>query len=461
MHAQLRSLARLGLDLAAHEVEIVVSDNNEDDRTLQVCKSFEDLLPLVVVRPPTPLETAEENLFFGWGHASGEYVWSLGDDDIADRDSVLDLLVLVRQGALDAMLWNARYVDTYGLPARQTSLLCFHDITELPIQDLMLRVGFWWEPSRISSWVVRRNLIDASVGRLWVRSFRSPIYSHVTFFARVLFGRRFAYINRPLITYRFVARPETRGKGTYWDNVHERLGLPRRYMWTAGFLEQWRLLVDDGVFCKADLANVLELTESSKVPLYQLIAMQLLDQIRCNLTNQGPALESDDFDAVLESLWDAAPEEFELWTAMQQLYSTSTRPGRVRRWKAQGELDAWTRRLLHRNATMPFLRYFRGSVSGWALYETSMGCCAVPLDRYHLLPAVLGGLSLPHHDDILVAPSIGELRSLAALRPSKDLATLRPLIISPSESSGGFVRSIKRLLPTRLKNWIKSILGVA
>ena len=67
-------------EVGPSELQVVVSDNVSDDDTAAVCRHHQQRLPLTYLRLTAP-QSAEENLLNGFHHATGEFVWFVGDDD--------------------------------------------------------------------------------------------------------------------------------------------------------------------------------------------------------------------------------------------------------------------------------------------------------------------------------------------------------------------------------------------
>ena len=83
------------------DYELVVSDNDSSDSTRQVVESF-DPSKIRYIRTPQFLSSAD-NWEFARRHASGEYIWLIGDDDYLVPGSLREAAAVIRERSPDVL----------------------------------------------------------------------------------------------------------------------------------------------------------------------------------------------------------------------------------------------------------------------------------------------------------------------------------------------------------------------
>jgi len=231
-------------------ISFVISENLNSSKS-QVHESVSMLAQYFNVRlvnPESHLVTAEENLFFGWQFTTGDYVWILGDDDPVNFEVFLDLLSRCEKRNAEILKYNAFVY--YGNEIGAGNLVTKSVVAEMnkPMRDFLQLVGFWHTGAGFSTWVFKRTLIDPIKGLLWVQSFRSPIYSHVTYFLHSCHSHMVTFVNKPLVNYRVNDYVYKESEGdNHWTRYTKAHGMPRYFPWTLGFVEQLTVLYEDDI----------------------------------------------------------------------------------------------------------------------------------------------------------------------------------------------------------------------
>ena len=107
----------------SESIEVLISDNCSTDTTMEVANAFVQKVPEArLICQPINLG-AEGNFWELWKHASGEYVWMVGDDDLLEQDAIghvllslslkPDLLIL-NYSRWDSRLERCELANVYG-----------------------------------------------------------------------------------------------------------------------------------------------------------------------------------------------------------------------------------------------------------------------------------------------------------------------------------------------------------
>jgi len=241
-------------------LEIVISDNHSNPKIeIPNAQIFEELVK--IVKPSKHLLTAEENLAFALGHASGEYCWVLGDDDEILKNGVRVLLEQISENKYDLMIFNSLGFDLNSSSYSISRLELDKVVSEFHFIDFVKRAGFWSVTSGFSTLVFRRRAFDLNFLRN-LHSENLVIYSHVTTLVKSFYSLKFAVIAIPLVNYAtnsFDDEPvDSVVKNQHWVEYGQKSHGPFRYPWTSSFLSQIKKLDALGIFSFLDLYEVLD-----------------------------------------------------------------------------------------------------------------------------------------------------------------------------------------------------------
>ena len=140
-----RSIFTILPESLAGRIEVVISDNQSTDGTARLLtEAFRDNGAVQIHRPDRHLYTAEENLCFAISKCSGEYVWTLGDDDAIERDTFAILGDMLNEGKFEFLIFNSRSVSYDGHLKKAVQVLCLAPLLDIPLLDFVRRSGFWF-----------------------------------------------------------------------------------------------------------------------------------------------------------------------------------------------------------------------------------------------------------------------------------------------------------------------------
>ncbi len=211
------------------------------------------------VRAEQSYDTAEENICAGLTRCRGEYVWLLADDDGVEPNGVAELVRRVRSGEDDILFFNSRhgrddrligdepprlgeqgrsfamddYVAGEGAFVSQRARRLFYAAEwRLPIAAYAQKTGVGYWLCAMSSIVVRREIADPAVLLKYLSIAR--IYAHGAWLLEIGRGRRFCFVNRPLVVYGLLL--SDRDGGRRWRRVGVREGGYALSVWTGLWL---------------------------------------------------------------------------------------------------------------------------------------------------------------------------------------------------------------------------------
>jgi len=208
------------------EVEIVCSDNCSSDDTAAVANRFVQHHPFVrYCRQPKNLETAEESMFASVAFAAGEYVWTMGDDDLLFPGALAEVLKTLRAGKFSYLLLNCAVTDYENGVEALYFAESVGEIAYASTQDLFHEIGFVTHTTSISCLCFRRALFDEQLCRQFAEL--SPIYSHSFALFTLYRSEPACVISTPIVRFRMswaadelashVSYQTSLGHPSYWS----------------------------------------------------------------------------------------------------------------------------------------------------------------------------------------------------------------------------------------------------
>lgn len=230
--------------------EIVVSNNHSTDNTKDFLESnFSTNNKIRVYSPPQHYKTGEENLCFALAHCRGEYIWTLGDDDIPVEETLSTLFTNLNKKKHDLLIFNCKIVSPNGHVRRQLGTYCLQPQLNIDLFDFIRAAGFFQEICRFCNIIFKRSEIDLDKFKDILKI--GKIYAHVTWLISEFYDKKFTFINQPLT----VSRENI--YGDHWAKFSQKEGVFWGYNWTLGFLRQLDYLVERGIIERRFLKEVV------------------------------------------------------------------------------------------------------------------------------------------------------------------------------------------------------------
>lgn len=297
--------------------EVLISNNHSSDNSTEVIQKHKLLNPCVkTISPLTSLNTAEENLRFAIGHASGTYVWLLGDDDIPDPSVFPTLLSLVEGNSFDFLLFNSRGISNDGIEFTLQKVPCINTSWASSLKDFVVHDGFLYTLAGFSTVVFRRSELDLSVFDDYLNI--EKIYSQVMTFIHCFSGSKFLFINLPLVKYR---RNQYAEQATgHWEKYAINNQKFHMYYWTVGLILHFNHLILCNIISHKDIYYTIEQGDSSRYRLVYWIISNLCQQILLEQTRSNIyRMTATEFKMVLDFLRKTIPMEWGILDAFAKI----------------------------------------------------------------------------------------------------------------------------------------------
>lgn len=288
------------IDQAAMQgkVEIVVVDNFSRDATQEVVARHADRGDVFYQKHKTPAATAEESLCQAIPFANGEYVWSLGDDDVLVENAIERVMGLISTSSFDFMLLN-RY-SKVGDRLYNYFRTPYPTVTYEQGIDLFRDLGIISATTTISCLCFRKAVLS-QVDWLGLMKI-SSIYSHSGAFLVAFHDRPCAFLEDPCIITQKTREEETgRITGTATSS-----GRPAMYPFTIGLIGLIKEVARRLQMPVAEIGQFeeIELSKTSftvfNTTTAAFIARMVIRQLVLTIQRQDTSFSVDDIAAILQ-----------------------------------------------------------------------------------------------------------------------------------------------------------------
>jgi glycosyltransferase involved in cell wall biosynthesis len=440
--------------------EILISENcnAKETQLAGLIAKFDSQLSVRIANPPEHLISAEENLFFGWQFATGTYVWVLGDDDPINFFEIDELVRRCQEAPSNVFKFNSTIISSSGETTGEVVTKCSASEISMPFLEFIQKVGMWHTAAGFSTWVIKRDLVDGKEGLDWITKFRSPIYSHVTYFIFRLHREKCLFINKNLVSYRMNAYAEN--KDDHWGKYTTRANMPRNFPWTLGFVEQLLELESNGIISRDYWGSVIG--DHFGVPRFlEFNSMVNLALIQLNShSSRNLDLNLEEWKKLVNYFSSMRPDIYDFWFEFLEVIDLKFAPKlskkdrRILNTKSKALHSNWSDRMNR----FPFEAFKKLSINGWDLYSFPHSNFAVPENDLLMLNRAVK-LVPPKHQFIRLAASYEELLEDVSHLDSPELNKLSS--DAGVDFFGHLARRVKASgvwLPKAVKNFGKKFL---
>ena len=284
---------------ARGEVEVVVVDNFSQDDTQEVVAGFAGRGDVVYRKHKTPAATAEESLCQAVPFANGEFVWSLGDDDIVVENAIERVVRLISTSSFDFVLLNL--FAKVGERLHTYFRVPYPTVTYVHGIDLFRDLGLISATTTISCLCFRKSVLSQVD---WAGLMRiSSIYSHSVAFFLAFHDRPCALLEDPCVIYKQNTLQEVRSR---ISGMARTSGNPALHPFTTGLI---RLINEAARYLRMPVGEIarFEEIELRKVVFTvfntttgAFIARMVIDQLIMAVEGQDSGFSAADLAAILQ-----------------------------------------------------------------------------------------------------------------------------------------------------------------
>lgn len=250
--------------------------------------------------------TAEQSAYAASEHATGKFIWLVGDKRIFLPEGLQALSGWLSNPTSPAAYFNSVWVSSHGLTNNYVSTHFVSPNPVLPYKQFVMRNGVNYMATNMGAWVFERRCLDRDV---WgqIISNCGPHFSHVATTLAVL-------TNEPLQCFSaFLCQMESKayhtGDDTEWVRYSKLSKTYRYYAWTLGLVRQFNFLIDRGVYTTDDVRRSMcsegILLKRQVDEIYTHVAAQL----RNGWFDRSQRMSSSEFSEIYNFLCRCCPEK--------------------------------------------------------------------------------------------------------------------------------------------------------
>jgi hypothetical protein len=251
--------------------------------------------------------------------------------------------------------------------------------------EFIQKVGMWHTSAGFSTWVIKRDLLDGKEGLDWINKFRSPIYSHVTYFIFRMYKEKCLFINKNLVSYRMNTYAES--KDNHWEKYTTRAKMPNNFPWHLGFVEQLLELETNGIISREYWGSVIG--DHFGVPRFlEFNSMVNLALIQLNNRRSRKLdLNLEEWEKLVNYFSSIRPDIYDFWFEFIELVNLkcmsklSRKDKKILRIKSKALHLNWSNRM----TSHPFEAFKKISINDWEIYSFPYSSFAIPKDDSILL----------------------------------------------------------------------------
>jgi hypothetical protein len=250
--------------------------------------------------------TAEESALAAAAYATGEFLWLVGDKRIFLPEGLAQFDAFVTNPGAPCAYFNSVWYDSDANTNGLSSTHLVSARTRTSYKQFVMRCGINFMATAMGAWVFERRLLDLAVWRQVIDQC-GPHFSHVT---ALLLGLREGEVQcHSTFLIQAEAKAYHAGDASEWMLYAQLSGTYQFYAWTFGLVRQFRLLIEQGVYCYADVRR--SMCSQDRILRRQVdeIYIQLLSQLRQGRTVPKERIKAAEFDELMDFLSRACPEK--------------------------------------------------------------------------------------------------------------------------------------------------------
>lgn len=291
-------------------------DNHELDAYLNSVKDF--FKSFLMIKSEKFELSAEESAFFASAHATGDYVWLVGDKRIFLPEGLIQLEAWLDQPTAAGLYFNSVWFDHKGLTNAHAATHFTKMREFISYKSYVMQFGLNLMATNMGVWIIERRYLDRNIWREVIEHC-GPHFSHVTTLLTTLKETQIACFATFLCQLEYKAYHS--GDNSEWTRYAALAKKYRYYPWTFGLVRQFNYLIQKGIYSFADLRRSM-CSESGLLRRQgDEIYSHLLAQLRLGWANPNERLSAEEFNEIMTLLNRAFPEKCIANKLINQLFN--------------------------------------------------------------------------------------------------------------------------------------------
>ena len=283
------------------------------------CASFHSLR---FIKADQFFKTAEESAWAACAHATGEYLWIVGDKRIFLPEGLTQLAKFIDQPKTPCAYFNAVWHDSDGHNEALASTHLSASTATVTYKEFVQSNGINFMATNMGAWIYQRKFLDLAVWKNIITNC-GPHFSHVATLLATM-GSTDVTCHSVFLTI-LEAKAYHAGNSSEWDYYSKISGTYRFYAWSCGLVRQYQFLVDRGVYSYADIRRAM--CSEGRLLSRQVdeIYKSFLAQIWLGLLFAHEKIKREECDEILSFLTKACPERMIVNGLLRKFYEDGSR----------------------------------------------------------------------------------------------------------------------------------------
>lgn len=300
------------------DYEIVVSNNHSKDGTESFLKAYaETSKQFIATKPDRPLKTAEEHFDYAISQCRGEYIWTLGDDDVPLYSGVEMLLKILMNKPCDILIFNSKGITNNGELYQQKKInLLSSEFTNSFVNQVCL-LGLTYILAGYSCIVFKNEKYKSSVFREYFNI--SQIYSHVFTYIGCFSDSEAKILDIPLVLYRRNVYAEQ--VSTHWIDYTYDHNIFDNFPWTLGLVRMLKKLISEEKLPHQYVTSIIDFEDRGHKHLwYKNFLTRLIEQIQLDINGESRIMISlKEYVECLSFIGGIIPERWNLLFSLDEM----------------------------------------------------------------------------------------------------------------------------------------------
>ncbi|WP_146010166.1 hypothetical protein [Burkholderia sp. WAC0059] len=275
---------------------------------------------LKIVRAQQFELTAEESALAASGHASGEFLWIVGDARIFLPEGLAELARWVQNPTAPAVFFNTIWYNRAGVTNGRPSIHIAAGRHFMTYKQFVMHTGINFMATAMGAWVYERRFLDREKWHHIIENC-GPHFSHVATLLATM-GESIVHCQTTFL-YINESKDYHAGDDSEWVRYSRLSNTYRFYAWTLGLVRQFNYLVSQGVYQYSDIRRSM----CSEGPLLRRqvdeIYIHALAQLRYGWANQAECFKPAEFDEIIEFMSRTCPEKAIVNELIRHIYTQS------------------------------------------------------------------------------------------------------------------------------------------
>ncbi len=275
-------------------------------------------LATTVIRTDTYHITAETSALAAVRHATGEYLWIVGDKRVFLPEGLALLDEFIREPTAPCAYFNSIWFDQSGKTRGLATTHFSSPTARVTHKQFVISQGINYIATGMGVWIYQRHLLDLDVWQTIIETC-GPHFSHVTALSHGM--RDLDVLCHAAFLVQIQEKAYHGGDSDEWTRYAKISNTYRHYAWTFGIVRQFMFLINSGIYRFSDIRRGM--CSETLVLRRQVdeIYVNVFLQLQMGRTSPAERIKPEEFHEIMQFLHRACPEHAILNQNIEDFYA--------------------------------------------------------------------------------------------------------------------------------------------